>query len=84
MEVQTIINILILVSGSLCGWVLKSITSSVQELQSADKCLAEKVSEIEVLVAGSYCKRDDLEKMSNAIFAKLDRIENKLDSKQDK
>ena len=43
-----------------------------------------RVAEIEVLVAGAYVKKDDLEKLSNAIFAKLDRIEDKLDLKVDK
>jgi len=36
------------------------------------------------LVAGSYAKRDELDKMAAAIFLKLDRIEAKLDTKADK
>jgi hypothetical protein len=46
--------------------------------------LADKVSEVEILVAGSYVKRDELSAMTNALFAKLDRIEEKLDKKVDK
>jgi len=46
--------------------------------------LAAKVQTIEVLVAGSYVKRDDLDKLTHAIFVKLDKIEDKIDSKVDK
>ncbi len=42
------------------------------------------MSSIEVLVAGDYVKKDEYSAMMNAIFAKLDRIEDKLDKKADK
>ena len=45
---------------------------------------ADKVQHIEVLVAGTYVKRDDMEKLGGALFAKLDKIEAKLDGKADK
>ena len=44
----------------------------------------EKVNQIEVLVAGQYVKRDDFDKLANAIFAKLDKISDKIDSKADR
>jgi hypothetical protein len=37
-----------------------------------------------VLVAGEYATREDFKSLSNAIFTKLDRIEDKLDAKVDK
>jgi CHASE3 domain sensor protein len=60
------------------------VWQAVKDLQKADKDLTAKVAEIEVLVAGHYVKRDDLDQLSKAIFAKLDRIEDKLDGKVDK
>lgn len=91
MEAQTLINILIGACGALIGWVLKSIRESIRDLQSmhkdltdADNALADKVQKIEVLVAGTYVKRDDLDKLSVALFNKLDKIEAKLDLKADK
>jgi hypothetical protein len=42
------------------------------------------VQSIEVLVAGSYVKRDDMDKLTAALFAKLDKIELKIDGKADK
>lgn len=91
METQSLINILIGACGALIGWVLKSIRESIVDLQTgnkelakADSELADKVNTIELLVVGNYVKHDDLEKISNALFTKLDRIELKLDNKMDK
>lgn len=84
MDTQTVINVSIGLVGALGGWVLNSLRDSMSSLQRADAELAGKVQEIEVLVAGQYVKRDDLDKLSNALFTKLDRIEVKLDSKADK
>jgi len=81
---QTIFNIAVAVAGSLGGWWLKVLWDAVKDLQSADKELAEKVSSIEILVAGQYVKRDDFDRVANAIFAKLDKIMDKLDTKADK
>ena len=57
---------------------------TVKDLQKADKVLAERVGEIEVLVAGSYITKTDFTQVTDAIFRKLDRIEDKLDGKADK
>lgn len=84
MDSQTFINIAIGLVGILGGWVLNSLKGSIEALQSADSALAAKVQEIEVLVAGHYVKRDDLDKLSHALFTKLDRIEVKIDGKADK
>jgi hypothetical protein len=81
---QTIFNIAISVSGFLGGWWLKVMWDAVQDLQTADRILAEKVSSIEVLVASNYMTKADFDKIGAAIFAKLDKIEDKLDRKVDK
>lgn len=84
MEAQTIINIAIGLVGALGGWVLNNLKSSIDELRKQDSLLADKVQQIEVLVAGTYVKRDDMDKLGSALFAKLDKIEAKLDGKADK
>ncbi len=81
---QTVFNIALAVTGFLSGWVLKVIWEAVKELQSADKILAEKVASIEVLIAGNYMSKQDFDKIAAAIFAKLDKIDDKLDRKADK
>lgn len=84
MDTQTLINTAFALIGALGGWVLNNLKSSIDELRKRDSDLADKVQHIEVLVAGTYVKRDDLEKMSTALFTKLDKIEAKLDGKVDK
>lgn len=84
MDAQSIINVLFAVAGGLGGWVLNNLKSSIDELRKQDSLLADKVQHIEVLVAGTYVKRDDMEKLGSALFAKLDKIESKLDGKVDK
>lgn len=58
--------------------------TALRDLQKSDTKLAEKVSSIEVLVAGNYVKKEDFDKLGEAIFKKLDRIEDKLSEKVDK
>jgi hypothetical protein len=84
METQSLINMLFAACGVLIGWVVHSIKESVKDLQIADKLLADKVQEIEVLVVGDYVKHSDFKEFSAAIFAKLDRMETKMDGKADK
>jgi hypothetical protein len=74
MPTQDIINAAIAIGGALGGWWLKTIWESLRELQKADTSLAEKVSAIEILVAGQYIRRDEFERMASAMFAKLDKI----------
>jgi hypothetical protein len=57
---------------------------AVKDLQIADKILVEKVNTIEILIAGNYMSKIDFDKIVAAIFAKLDKIEDKLDKKVDK
>jgi len=81
---QTVFNIALAVTGFLGGWVLKVIWEAVKELQLADKILIEKVASIEILIAGNYMSKTDFDKIAAAIFAKLDKIDDKLDRKADK
>lgn len=84
MDSQTIINIAIGLCGALGGWVLNNLKESITALHKADADLTTKVQSIEVLIAGDYVKHDALDKLTTAIFAKLDRIESKIDLKADK
>lgn len=84
MDSQTIINYAFGLIGFFGGWVLKVVWESLTALQMADKSLADKVATIEILVAGSYVTKDDFNKTLAALFAKLDRIEDKIDRKMDK
>ena len=81
---QNIFNIAIGIAGALGGWWMKAIWEAVKDLKVADERLASQVSDLKVLVAGDYVRREMFDRLSDAIFAKLDRIESKLDHKVDK
>ena len=81
METQTLINGAGAVIFFLLGVIVQSLRTSMKQMQDTDALLADKVQKIEVLVAGTYVKRDDLSKLTDALFAKLDKIENKVDMK---
>jgi hypothetical protein len=81
---QNVFNIVIGIAGALGGWWMKAMWEAVKDLKVADQQLATQVSDLKVLVAGDYVRREMFDRLSDAIFAKLDRIENKLDHKVDK
>jgi hypothetical protein len=81
---QDLINALLGAFGTVVGFLLNALWQAVKDLQRDDKALSDKVSGIEKLVAGDYMRRDEFNMTSHAIFAKLDRIEEKLDKKMDK
>jgi len=83
-DFQTGFNLAIGIIGVISGWMLNNLRDSFKTLAQADMALTVKVQAIEVLVAGQYVKRDELDRLGQAIFAKLDKIENKIDQKADK
>lgn len=87
-ERQTLFNIVITALGVVGGWWMKVMWDSLKDLERADRELVDRVAAIDVLVAGSYVKRDyfeaKLDAVTKALFDKLDRIENKVDAKADK
>lgn len=81
---QSVINILLGLCGGVFGWILKSIWEAVRDLQKADDEIADKVNELEVMMAGAYATREELRQEFTRIFQKLDSIDHKLDRKADK
>jgi hypothetical protein len=84
MDAQTIINALIGLVAFFGGIWVKGIADSIKDMKATDAALAEKVQNIEVLVAGQYAKREEVAQLGDALFKKLDRIESKIDLKADK
>jgi len=84
MDLQTAFNIVAGVAGALGSIVLKAVYDSIKELEQTDRKLATKIGEMEVLVAGRYVTRDEFNVAINAVFAKLDRIQEMLSHKADK
>lgn len=84
MEFQDLFNTAMGALLLLMGWFMRIMWDSLQGLQRQDRELAEKVSKIEVLVAGEYVKKEDFDRVIERLFDKLDHIELKIDSKADK
>lgn len=84
MEQQQLFNVMFAIAGALGGWWMKAMWESLKDLEKADRNLNATVSDLKVLVAGQYVKTDAFDKLTAAMFAKLDRIEDKLDNKVDK
>lgn len=83
-EYQVLFDVAIGVIGVLGGWTLNTVWAAVKDLQEADKELAEKVGNIEVLVAGRYITREEFNSTLNQVFERLDRIRDMLSTKADR
>ena len=81
---QNLINVLLGGLSVIIGAVISSIYNSVKELERSDNDINEKLSAIEVAVAGNYVKRDEFINTIERLFTKLDSIDQKLDAKADK
>lgn len=66
------------------GWFQRQILTKINDLERQDASLGEKFSKLELLVSGEYIRRNELKGILEAVFAKLDKIMDKLESKQDK
>lgn len=84
MDLQTIFNILVGLSGAMGGFILKLIWDAIKGVQEADTSMASDIASLKVMVAGQYVTRADYRADMTGIKDSLQRIEDKLDSKQDK
>jgi hypothetical protein len=87
MDLQAAFNIavgVIALVGGLAGWHLKGINDRLKDLEKADGEQMERMAAIRELLPTAYVRRDDFIKLSDSLFAVLRRIEEKLDTKEDK
>lgn len=87
-ELQLLFNAFLAVVMLLLGIVLNGLREGQKDQSRAYTELTSKVQAIELLVAGSYIKRDEfkgaLKELGTVLFEKLDKIDGKLDTKVDK
>jgi pentose-5-phosphate-3-epimerase len=81
---QDVVNLVISGAAALLGWLMRIVWEAQGEQKKETAKLADKIAGIEVLVAGSYVKRDELAGILSRIDNKLDQISTKLDGKADK
>lgn len=84
MEIQQAFNIAVALAASFGGWWMHAIWEAIIDLRGTHSTLIDRVQKIEVLVAGDYVPRDEMQRLLDAVFRKLDRIEQKLDAKADR
>jgi cell division protein FtsB len=77
MEAQEMFNLIVGFLGAIGGWLLNTMWQAVRSLET-------KVAAIDVLVAGTYVKKEEMAKMTDAIFHKLDKIQDAIERKADK
>lgn len=83
-DLQVLFNAGVAIGGVIGGWMLNTLTRSLRDLYAADQQLLARIHAVETLIAGKYPTRDEFEVKIDALFKKLDRIEEKLDGKADK
>jgi len=77
MELQALINIVLSVLMSIVGWLARELWTAVQNLKEDLYRLREEI-------AKDYIPKDDFAAFKNELFTALRRIEDKLESKEDK
>jgi hypothetical protein len=77
MDWQAMFNMAAGMLGVIGGWLLNTMWVAVRSLET-------KVAAIDVLVAGQYVKKDELDRMSDLLFTKLDQIQVAIERKADK
>lgn len=81
---QLIINSAFAGLAAVLSFLLKVVWDGLRDLQKADIELATQIASVKLMMSDTYIKKEDFDRMTNALFNKLDRIELKLDTKADK
>lgn len=79
-EVLLAINVLLVLVGFFGSIVINEQRRELRELRGLHKDHGDRFASLPL----EYVLRDDFRDFQKAIFSKLDRIENKLDGKEDK
>ena len=81
---QSVFNLIVTACGGLGGWVMKLLYDQIKDLQGDCRRTCDKLSSVEVLIAGQYISVAQFNTFSADINRKLDSISDKLDRKADK
>ena len=81
---QTLFNVAVAVIAFTGGFVVNRLFNQLDNLTKQDKILSKEINTLNVNLPTFYVMKEDLQRLSDALFLKLDSIESKLDKKQDK
>lgn len=80
---QELFNIVLGVAAFFGGWWMKTLWASMKELQLRQNQFVDRMSQTEVAVARLCAAREESQRNFEALFRKLDRIEDRITEKFD-
>lgn len=81
---QSLFNVVVGFAGVCGGWILKTLWEVIRDVQAHQRRTDDRMSALEVLVAGKYVLREDFDKTMSQVNTKLDYIVTTLSEKQDR
>lgn len=84
---QTTVEIALAALGlfsTLVGFIVKSIQAEMKEIREKYNAHRDKISDVEVLVAGVYVTRQEMKQEMTEVNKKLDSIIDKIATKADR
>lgn len=82
--IRLIIELLVTALATILFWNFKALKAELREELLAREALNRDLQEHKLHVAETYATNTDLRGFIEAVFKKLDRIEDKIDQKADK
>lgn len=80
---EQILQWLIAIIGSVVAWSAKTMRDSVAAVETDNRRLDERINGLEILIASQYVRSDRFDATVNALFQKMDRVEDKQDRIRD-
>lgn len=81
---QMFFNVAIGFISFVGGIAMNRLFTKLDKLTDQDERLSKDITDLSVALPSKYVMKEDLQRLSDAIFDKLDKIDAKLDVKQDK
>jgi len=81
---QTLFNIAIAIIAFIGGFTVNRLFNKLDALTKQDSDMTKEINQLNVSLPTKYVMKEDLRRLSDALFMKLDTIEAKIDKKQDK
>jgi len=80
---QSLVNAAIAAGGAAVSFILKRVFDEIDRMNKREQVIAEKLNNIEVLIAGNYIRREQFDSAMRMLETKLDRLDEKLSRKVD-
>ena len=84
MDYQILLNSAFGALMLVMGWIMKIVFDAITELRTQDNHISNQISDLAVELPKNYVHKNDFKDLTESLFRKLDRIEDKIDSKADK